>query len=76
MRKKRCVPDEERLITRGFDEVEDRLQPIPPDREALIAVPAAPVWITVRHASGEAAASVIALPPFARLETGVTPVSQ
>ena len=69
VRQERGVVDEERLffVRRHVDEVEDWLHAFPPDLQAQVTVSTASSAITVSHAMREAAAGVMAFPPFAGL---------
>ena len=73
MRQHRGVPDEEgpAVVAAAADEVVDRLERLPADREPLVAVP-----LPLRHALGEPSAGKVSLPPLAGLQAFVAAVGQ
>ena len=66
VRQHRGVPDEERLLRCGGDEVVNRLHRLPADHESFLAVPA-----LGRHPLREPGVGVMPFPEFSRLETAI-----
>ena len=59
VRKKGRVPDKERLLARGIDEVENWLEPLAPDRQPGAAMPPG-----CRHPVSETTKLIMTLPPL------------
>ena len=70
------VPYEKRFVAGRLDKAKDRLEPLATDFQSFVTMPPTACGIAVCHAIRESAATKVAFPPLAGLETDVTALGQ